>query len=356
MTSEFNPATINHQWRVARYPAADELISADHFDWTEAAIQEPAAGEFLVRTICLTPIPAQRGYLDDRQSKFLGERIPLGAVMRGRGLGEIVASKHPDYQPGEIFVGSLGWQEYSLQHPSDNGFVFSTCKIRQPRKPLSLHMGILGQAGGTAYFGLTEGGQIKAGDKVLISAAAGGVGSAAGQIARILGADSVIGITGSDAKCDWLCNELGYTAAINYTTADLDAELARLFPDGIDLFLDSVGGNILNTALNHLAMHARIAIGGYISTQYAAAQSAGPANYYQLLIKRARMQGFVYFDYWDRYAETETLLCDWYDQGLLKNTEHLTMGLENMPTALANLFTGENMGISLCQVGTDPGT
>jgi NADPH-dependent curcumin reductase CurA len=340
----------NRQWRVARHPEPGELISDTHFDWVTASLPEPAAGEFLVKTHYLAPIPAQRGYLDEQQSAFLGERLPIGSIMRGRGIGEVIASRHPDYQPGEIFVGSLGWQDFSIQRPVGKEFVFSTRKIPNPRTPLSLHMGILGQAGGTGYFGLLEGGQIKAGDNVLISAAAGGVGSVAGQIARIKGAQQVVGLTSTDEKCAWLCAELGYTAAINYTRADLDEKLSEYFPDGIDLFLDSVGGDILNTALGHLAMHARVAIGGYISTQYSAAATDGPGNYHQLLFKRARMQGFIYFDYWDRYEEAEQALCKWYDEGLLIDTEYLSEGLENMPTALSNLFTGKNQGISICKV------
>jgi NADPH-dependent curcumin reductase CurA len=340
----------NRQWRVARYPEPDELISEAHFDWVTEAVPEPSEGEFLVKTCYLAPIPAQRGYLDEKQAALLGERLPLGSIMRGRGIGEVVASKHPDYSPGDIFVGSLGWQDYSIQRPLGKEFVFSTRKIFNPRSPLSLHMGILGQAGGTGYFGLLEGGQIKAGDNVLISAAAGGVGSVAGQIARIKGANKVVGLTGTDEKCAWLCDELGYTAAINYTSANLDEKLREHFPDGIDLFLDSVGGTILNTALGHLAMHARVAIGGYISTQYSADTSNGPSNYYNLLFKRARMQGFIYFDYWDRYDEAEQALCKWYDEGLLVNTEYLTEGLENMPAALSDLFTGKNMGIAICKL------
>jgi NADPH-dependent curcumin reductase CurA len=201
---------------------------------------------------------------------------------------------------------------------------------------------------------MLEGANIKSGDNVLVSAAAGGVGSVAGQIARIKGASKVVGITGSAAKCDWLCDEVGYTAAINYKTDSLDQKLGQLFPDGIDVFLDCVGGEILDTALKHLAMRARVAIAGFISTQYLPGSVAGPGNYNNLLFKRARMQGFVYFDYWDRYAEAEAQLGKWYDDGLLIDTEYLTQGLENMPAALADLFTGKNRGIAICQVNADP--
>ena len=137
----------NRQWQVARYPDPEELISDTHFDWTSEAIPQPAAGEFLVKTAYLTPIPAQRGYLDTNQSVLLGEQLPLGSIMRGRGIGEIIESRHPDYKPGEIFVGSLGWQDYSIQRPVGKEFIFSTRKIPNPQTPLSLHMGILGQVG-----------------------------------------------------------------------------------------------------------------------------------------------------------------------------------------------------------------
>jgi NADPH-dependent curcumin reductase CurA len=343
----------NRLWRVARYPQPGEVIGPDHFHWATEAAPEPADGEFLVRTICLAPGPAQRGYLEERQSAFFGKPLPLGHVMRGRGIGEIVASNHPDYKAGEIFVGSLGWQDYSVQKPLGGEFIFSTRKINNPYQPLSLHLGILGQAGGTAYFGLLEGAGIREGDNVLVSAAAGGVGSVAGQVARNLGAANIVGLAGSDAKCAWLCNDVGYSAAINYHSDNLGEKLAEHFPEGIDVFLDNVGGEILNTALSHLAVNARVAVAGFIATQYSPGSPSGPANYPNLIFKRARMQGFVYFDYWDRYEEAEEQLSDWYDQGLLVNTEYLTEGLENMPYALADLFTGGNRGIAICRVGPD---
>jgi NADPH-dependent curcumin reductase CurA len=343
-------AELNRMWRVARHPSAAELIGAEHFEWSTEPVPEPADGEFLVRTEYLAPIPAQRGYLDERQAALLGKSLIVGAIMRGRGIGTVVKSRHPDYTEGEIFVGSLGWQDYSIQRPAGANFVFSTCKISNPRDPLSLHMGVLGQAGGTAYFGLTEAGGIKAGDNVLISAAAGGIGSTAGQIARIKGANKVVGIAGSAEKCAWLSDELGFTAAINYQTDNVDVQLARHFPDGFDLMLDGVGGELLNTALAHLAMHARVVISGYLATQYAGGKCAGPANYTNLLFKRASMRGYIYFDYWDRYAEAEQQLCEWFDAGRLIDTEYLTDGLENMPAALADLFTGGNRGIAICRV------
>jgi hypothetical protein len=194
-------ANVNRQWRVARYPKREEIISPDHFDWTSGSIPEPEDGEFLVRTLCLAPVPAQRGYLEKSHNSFL-ENIEIGDVMRGRGVGQIVSSRNPEYKEGEIFVGSLGWQDYSIQRPRGAEFVFSTKKVKHPINPLSTELSFLGQAGITAYFGLLETGQMKTGDNVLISAAAGGVGSTVGQIARIRGAAQVVGITGSDDKCN----------------------------------------------------------------------------------------------------------------------------------------------------------
>jgi NADPH-dependent curcumin reductase CurA len=165
-----------------------------------------------------------------------------------------------------------------------------------------------------------------------------------------MGANKVVGISGSEDKCAWLRNTVGYSDAVNYKAGNMDERLAELFPDGIDVFFDNVGGDILNSALNHLAMHARVALSGFIATQYSPDQPTGPANYHKLIFKRATMQGFVYFDYWDRYAEAEQQLCEWYDAGKLINTEYLTEGLERMPAALADLFSGNNRGIAVCRV------
>ncbi len=346
-------AEHNRQWRVAAYPEPGELISSRHFEWATNPIETPRDEEFLVRTVCLATGPAQRGYLQAEPSPFLGQ-VPVGEVMRGRGVGQIIESHHPDYRRGDIFVGSLGWQDYSVQKPRGAEFVFSTKKVAEPMRPLSAELGLLGQAGATAYFGLHEAGDLRTNDRVLISAAAGGVGSVAGQIARLRGAKQVVGIAGSAGKCQWLVDELGFSAAINYRDDDVDRRLGELFPEGIDLFFDNVGGELLDTALNHLALGARVALCGFIATDYAAGPQAGPINYRNLVARRARMQGFVVFDYWERYGEAEQQLRRWYRDGQLKNCEDVAEGLEHMPAALASLFTGANRGIKLCQVAPDP--
>jgi NADPH-dependent curcumin reductase CurA len=346
-------SSANRQWRVARYPQIDEPISTALFDWVETGIPTPGDGEFVVRSICLGTGPAQRGYLSPGRGEFLS-LVPLGQVMRGRGVGQIVSSRHPDYPAGRIFVGSLGWQDYSVQQPRGKQFVFSTKLVAEPIRPLSLELGILGQAGVTAYFGLIEVGRMKPGDRVLVSAAAGGVGSVVGQIARIQGAETVVGVAGTDEKCRWLTRTLGLSAAVNYRRDDLDARLAELFPNGIDLFFDNVGGATLDTALLHLAERARVVICGFISSDYRRDPGPGPINYRKLVSRRARMEGFVVFDYWERFAEAEAALRDWYAQGLLHSCEDIDEGLENMPASLASLFSGTNRGVKLCRVAPDP--
>jgi len=348
-----NTAT-NRQWRVRRYPDAAEAISTDLFTWAESGISKPEEGEFLVRTLCLAAGPAQRGYLKAAPPDAFLQPVPVGEVMRGRGVGQIVQSRHPDYPEGSIFVGSLGWQDYSIQSPRGKEFVFSTRLVTDPVFPLSSELSILGQAGATAWFGLLEAGRLREGDNVLVSAAAGGVGSAAGQIARLRGAQQVVGIAGSDAKCAWLVNELGYSAAVNYKTENLHERLAELFPQGIDVFFDNVGGDTLNTALGHLAVGARVAVCGFIATDYDPDARCGPINYRNIVSKRATMQGFVFFDHWDRYAEAQSQLRNWYRKGLLHNAEDVSEGLESMPDALASLFDGRNTGVKICRVSPDP--
>lgn len=343
----------NRQWRVARLPHPEEPIDKSHFEWHVEPATQLQDGEFLVRTVCLAPVPAQRGYLTRSHNIFL-ENVATRQVMRGRGVGQVVESRHPDYRPGDIFVGSLGWQDYSVQRPRGADFVFSSAKVRHPVRPLSTALGVLGQAGATACFGLLDVGRLARGEAVLVSAAAGGVGSVAGQIARIAGARVTVGLAGSDAKCRWLTGELGYDAAVNYRTANLDQRLGELFPDGIDVYFDNVGGTVLNTALGHLAERARVVVCGFIATDYAHGQHPDLANYRNIVYKRARMEGFVVFDYWNRWDEAESRLRAWYAAGELKNCEDVTEGLENMPAALASLFSGGNRGIKICRVAPDP--
>lgn len=346
--------TVNRVWRMARSPAPAEPISDALFSFHEEPVPEPGDGEFLVETICLAPGPAQRAYLSGGTRSGSSRALEPGDVMRGRGVGRVIRSRHDGYREGDIVVGSLGWQDYSVQRERGTDFVFSTWKLPDPVQPLSTALGVLGQAGVTGYFGLREVGRLEAGDAVLVSAAAGGIGSVTGQIARIRGARKVVGLAGSDDKCRWLTAELGFDAAINYRAGNLAERLAEEFPDGIDVFFDNVGGDVLNEGLAHLARGARVVICGFIATDYAPDPGPGPINYRHLLYRRAEMRGFVFFDYWDRYGEAEAELTAWYRQGLLHNCEDVEEGLENMPATLASLFSGGNRGIRICRLRPDP--
>ena len=345
-------AKMNRQWRLKTQIEKGVLVSPEHFEFAETEIPSPADGEFLVRTLVLGTSPAQRGYMSPGVSMF--DKVGLGSVMRGRGVGVVEESRHPNFQPGDVLVCSTGWQDYSIQvGPKPGEHIKSLQAVPSHIRPLPLALGTLGSAGFTAYFGLLDTASLTPGDTVVVSAAAGGVGSIAGQIARIKGC-KVIGIAGSDEKCEWITQTLGMSGAINYKTQDIGAELDALCPEGIDVFFDNVGGDVLERCLERLKLGGRVAICGYISTDYAAGPETGPANYRYLVRRRASMAGFFVFDFVDRFSEAEAEMSVWYERGLLIPTEDVDEGLEAMPDSLASLFTGANKGIKLCRVAPDP--
>jgi NADPH-dependent curcumin reductase CurA len=347
-----NMAEKNRQWRLKRRPDAGEMISAAQFEFVEAEIPRPADGQVLLRTLVLGTSPAQRSYVSAGVS--MHEKLAIGSVMRGRGVAVVVESRHAAFKPGEILTASVGWQDYSVHTPTEqNMSILNFAKITEPAKPLSLHIGLLGGAGATAYFGLLDVGQAKAGDTVVVSAAAGGIGSLAGQIAKLSGC-KVIGICGTDDKAAWITRALGMDAAINYKTENVEARLKELCPGGINVFFDNVGGAVLDAALNNLANRARIAVCGFISTDYATGKQFGPANYGNLVRNRARMEGFFIFDYIPRFAESEKALRGWFEAGRINPCEDFDQGLEHMPETLASLFKGANKGVKLNRVAADP--
>ncbi|MFY9820649.1 MAG: NADP-dependent oxidoreductase [Thermoanaerobaculia bacterium] len=323
----------NLQIRLAARPKG--LPQDSDFQSVEGPIPQPEEGQVLVRNILLSLDPAMRGWMNEGRSYV--PPVGLGEVMRGLTVGEVAESRHPDFKPGDLVSGILGWQRYAVARGKE------LTRIPPGIAP-AVALGPLGMTGLTAYFGLLDVGQLKAGETVLVSGAAGAVGSIVGQIAKIQGCRAV-GIAGTDEKCRWLNRDLGFDAAINYKTAkDLHEEIRGACPKGIDVFFDNVGGEILDTALRSLALHARVVICGAVSQYNATGPMKGPSHYMALLVQRARMEGFVVMDYHARYAEAQGHLGRWLAEGRLHYREDIVDGLENAPKALLRLFDGSNKG------------
>ena len=309
---------------------------ADTWELVSKPLPELQEGQVLIQNHYISLDPAMRGWMMDRKSYI--EPMALGSVMRAYGVGQVVASKnHPKFREGDYLVGVGGVQQYVATdgrgfHPVD------------PRlAPLPTYLGALGMTGMTAYFGILEVGKISPGDVVLVSGAAGAVGSVAGQVAKIKGC-RVIGIAGGPEKCRYLIEELGFDGAIDYKHENIAARLGELAPEGIDVYFDNVGGDQLEIALSRLRLHARVVICGAISQYNAAGAMKGPANYLSLLVNRATMQGMVVIDWADRYGEAARELGTWLAQGKLKSHETIFEGIENFPEVFDRLFTGEKLG------------
>ena len=346
---------VNRQWLLQRHPEPTELLSTDHFRWHESEVPTPGDGEFVVRTIMLGTSPAQRAYTL-KQQRFHGG-LQVGDNMRSRGVGVVTESRHPDFGPGDVVSGSLGWQDYSVQNAEGTAVagvnVKAVQRVRPEVRPLELALGTLGSAAITAYVGLVDTGDVRAGDTVVISAAAGGVGSMAVQIARLHGC-RVVGIAGGPDKCAWLTDTLGCDAAVDYRADDVRAALDRHCPNGVDVYFDNVGGDLLEACLERINVGARVVLCGYISSEYDAEPAPGPAHYFKLLYQRATMRGFVVWDHVQRFDSIQRGLLRWYERGWLQPTEDIVEGLENAPEALADLFRGQNRGIRLVRVAPDP--
>jgi NADPH-dependent curcumin reductase CurA len=273
--------------------------------------------------------------------------VGIGEVMRAGGIGRVIESSHPDYEPGQLVSGMFGVQRYAL---SDGRGV---TKVDTSLAPPPVHLGALGMTGLTAYFGLLDVGRPQPGQTVVVSGAAGAVGSVAGQIARIKGC-RVVGITGGPDKCAWLTDELGFDAAIDYKAGSVRAELRRHTPEGVDVYFDNVGGDILDEVLRRLARGARVVICGAISQYNAEQAPRGPANYMQLLVMRASMTGFLVFDYAERYPEAIPQLAEWLRAGELRSREDVVRaGLEQFPEVFLRLFRGENVGKLILELDGD---
>ncbi len=324
---------LNHQYKLIARPKGEPRRS--DFEFAESTVPSPGEGEILVKLAYISLDPAMRGWMNEGKSYI--PPVGIGEVMRAGAVGEVIASKHAKFAVGDQVLGMFGVQEYAL---SDGKGVN---KVDASLAPLPVYLGTLGMPGMTAYFGLLEVAGAKQGDTVVVSGAAGAVGQVVGQIAKIKGCRAV-GIAGGPDKCRYVVEELGFDACIDYKNEDLKAGLKQHCPGGVDVYFDNVGGDILDTVLTRLAMGARIAICGAISQYNNTEAVKGPSNYMSLLVNRARMQGFVVFDYADRYMEAATQMAGWMAQGKLKTREDIVEGIETFPETLLKLFHGENIG------------
>jgi NADPH-dependent curcumin reductase len=330
----------NRQIRLAKRP--EGMATRENWHSTTEPAAEPGEGGVLVKTLSLSLDPAMRGWLNEGKSYI--PPVEIGAVMRAGGVGRVVESRNPSFAVGDVVYGTLGVQEYALVAQEElkrNGLV----RIDLAAGSMNQWLNVLGMPGMTGYFGLMDIGQPQPGETVVVSGAAGAVGQTVGQLAKIKGCRA-IGIAGGQAKCDWVVNELGFDACIDYKAgpAAVREGLKTHCPKGIDIYFDNVGGEILDAALAKLARGARIVICGAISQYNNTTPVQGPKNYLSLLVNRARMQGMVVFDYADRYhlavAEMSTYLKD----GRMKSREDVVEGIDTFPEALTRLFTGENFG------------
>jgi NADPH-dependent curcumin reductase CurA len=324
----------NIQCRLAARPTG--IPAPSDWSFTEEPAAQPSEGQFQVQVDYLSIDPAMRSWMNAGRSYV--PPVEIGEVMRAAGIGRVIDSRHPDYAVGEHVYGVFGVQRYAI---SDGGGV---TRIDTDLASPTVQLGALGVGGLTAYFGLLDIGRPEPGQTVVISGAAGSVGSIAGQIARIKGARAV-GIAGGPDKCRWLVDELGFDAAIDYKADDLHRALKEHAPGGIDVFFDNVGGATLEAALGRLSRGARIVLSGAVSQYNATTAPHGPANYMQLLVARASMTGFVIFDYADRYPEAQAQLAAWLQSGQLRSREHIVHGgVSDFPDVLLQLFDGRNSG------------
>jgi NADPH-dependent curcumin reductase CurA len=335
----------NRQWLLAKRPHG--MVGEENFEYVETPIPEPGEGEVLVRNLYLSFDPTQRGWMEDAESYL--PPVQLGEPMRAGSVGQVTESKNTGFAVGDLVQTTGGWQDFVVIDPDQA--VMGLNKVPEGIAP-EMMMSVLGVTGLTAYWGLLDLGKPQAGETVLVSGAAGATGSIAGQIARIKGC-RVVGIAGGPEKCAWLIDEAGFDAVIDYKNEDVSARIAATCPDKVDVFFDNVGGDILQAALDHINLHARVVLCGGISAYNATEPVPGPANLMNLIIMRARMEGFIVIDYMDRAAEAVQELLGWIASGDLKYQVDLQQGFENIPSTLQRLFTGQNLGKQLLKIA-DP--
>ena len=320
------------------------IPQAEHFEIIEEPVPEVRDGTILVRNVFLSVEPAMRGWVSAAAN--YSEPVPIGGVMRSFATGRVEESGHPDFSTGDFVTGLFGWQDYALVESK------SIQRKVDPRLPISTSLGVLGLNGLTAYFALLEVGQPQPGQTVVVSSAAGAVGSCVGQIAKIKGCRTV-GITSNDDKVELCRNEFGFDEVINYKQEDVAAAIAQHCPRGVDIYFDNTAGAISDAVLSNIAVGARIIVCGTASVASWDPSPLGPRVERNILVKRARMQGFLVFDYADRYEQAWPILSDWVDSGRVRYREEISEGIETAPGAIAGLYRSENMGKRLIRIADE---
>jgi NADPH-dependent curcumin reductase CurA len=330
----------NQQIQLASRPKGTPTL--DNFRFVETETPTPGVGQLLVRTLYISVDPYMRGRMNDAKSYV--PPFAVGEVITGGVAGQVVESRHSEFQAGDYVVGNLGWQNYTL---SDGTGLH---KVQSSDAPLTASLGILGMPGLTAYFGLLDIGKPQAGETVVVSGAAGAVGTLVGQIAKLQGC-RVVGIAGSDEKNRYLEDELGFDATINYkTTSNMRQAIKEACPQGVDVYFDNVGGDITDAVIARINDYARIVLCGQISLYNLDKPDIGPRILASLVIHRALMKGFIVSDYAKQTGEGLSQLAQWYSEGKLKARENVVEGLENVPDAFLGLFRGDNLGKQLVKV------
>ncbi|WHZ12414.1 MAG: Putative oxidoreductase YncB [Burkholderiaceae bacterium] len=339
------PQLANRQVRLKSRPSG--IPQAEHFEIVEAPVPEPADGQVLVRNIYLSVEPAMRGWVSAVAN--YSEPVALGAVMRSLAVGRVEESRHPDFHPGDYVTGMFGWQDYAVVE----GKAIQR-KVVRTDLPISTSLGVLGLNGMTAYFALLEIGQPNPGETVVVSTAAGAVGSCVGQIAKIKGCRSV-GIAGGPDKVRMCREEFGYDAAVDYKAEDFRTALAAACPGGVDVYFDNTAGRIGDSVMHHINVGARVVICGTASVASWDPIPQGPRVERHLLVKRARMQGFLVFDYAQRFPEALQELESWVRAGQIHFREDILDGIDKAPGSIASLYRGENLGKRLIRIAPEEG-
>ncbi|MGI9323878.1 MAG: NADP-dependent oxidoreductase [Pseudomonadales bacterium] len=323
-----------------------EGAPAEHnFALESRAVSTPKAGEILCRNRFISLDAGFRNWMDEGSGDHVLPEMPLGEPVMGLTLSEVIDSQHPRFKVGDLLMARFAWEEYTLTAAED----FLAPLGDTVDQPLNYYLGILGDTGLSAYFGLMDYGEVKPGETVLVSAAAGAVGNVAGQIAKHLGARTV-GISSGADKCARLIAEIGYDAAIDRNAADLPGQFRSACPDGVDVYFDNVGGPLLETVLDHINEHARILLCGSVATYNNKAPAPGPNNLFQLTTNRALMRGFMTHMNLDRYPHAREQLNQWVQAGHLKVIEYKLKGIDQVGRAFCDLFAGNNFGKTIVEL------